>query len=108
MASNPITLGFDIASVGILPNYKEPEAQPFPKPKDVTFDAGYGATTDDLQRGYLDPNIKQLPEYDKDNYANMYGQEPRAIKEDTADFEFRNRDRESKGFLTRPRIPTER
>lgn len=75
---------------------------------------GYGADEADLRRGFIAPAIRELPEYDKANYVDRYSS-PKVPDEDFgnsgilgADYEFRSKDRVSKGFLTRPRIPSER
>lgn len=82
--------------------------------KDVKVFPGEGATEEDLRCGYLHVSLEEGPEFDKANYHNRYSQ-PRSPDEDQGnmdilerDMEFRQRERVSKGFLTRPRIPTER
>jgi|SRR5581483_5475784 len=85
----------------------------FPNPKDVVVFEGFGANKDDLVRGYCRPAIVDNPRYDADNYkdrwtlpiaSDLTEQGP----EIPSDVEFRTKDRYSKGFLVRPRIPTER
>ena len=90
------------------------DAEPFPNTPGVKFDTGYGLGEGDTTRGFSDPGIRQDPAYDKANYHERWS-EPRVADEDqletniqSDDWAFRNRNRESRGFLTRPRIPTER
>ncbi|HMA00032.1 MAG TPA: hypothetical protein VKP66_18985, partial [Steroidobacteraceae bacterium] len=75
---------------------------------------GFGIEDADVIRGYCDPGITEDPAYDKENYSERSTQ-PRHPDEDLdnadrlkRDWEFRSRNREARGFLTRPRIPTER
>lgn len=89
-------------------------AYPFPNPEGILVFEGFGADDKDLERGFCDPHVKELPNYDKANYHDRYSQ-PKLPDEDQGnhevmmrDSEFRIKERESKGFLTRPRIPTER
>lgn len=92
--------------------YADPE--PYKSPPNVKYFAGFGATEQDLDLGYLKKETRELPDYDKANYNERYTE---ASKPDEnfantgvlpEDVEFRNKERVSKGFLTRPRIPTER
>jgi len=96
-----------------LGSYRTSETQ-FPNPKGMVHFNGFGMDDADYARGFCDPEIKELPNYDKANYHQRYSQ-PKLPDEDQGnrevmekDFEFRTKDLESKGFLTRPRIPTER
>jgi len=82
-------------------------------PDTVLFD-GYGATKDDIDLGFIRPGISEDPAYDKANYIGR-SSEPKRSDEDFGntnsldrDYEFRSRNRESRGFLNRPRFPTER
>ena len=91
-----------------------PSEEPFRDPADVKYIAGYGASEEDLRRGYCEADVNRNPAYDKANYE-MRSTQPRVSSEqfgntDTMpnDFEFRSRNQRSRGFLTRPRIPTER
>lgn len=100
-------------TIGMLgSSYADPD--PFKYPDDVKLFAGFGADEADLHRGYCDPNIKALPNYDKVNYNERYtipsqpDEGPGNHMALQGDMEFRMKERESKGFLTRPRIPTER
>lgn len=75
---------------------------------------GYGVEDADVVRGFCEPGITENPAYDKVNYCER-STVPRHPDEDFGnadrmerDWEFRGRNRESRGFLTRPRIPTER
>lgn len=95
-----------------LGSYRTSDVQ-FPNPEGCKVFTGYGADASDLERGFIRPTLPELPNYDKDNYVDRYTQ-PREsdITEQgpglSSDFEFRQKERESKGFLTRPYIPTER
>jgi hypothetical protein len=98
---------------GMLGNYA-PSAEPFPAPPDVRFFAGYGASEADIARGYCQPLVTEDPAYALQNYKQRSTQ-PResnlnAGETDTMndDWEFRRRNTKSRGFLTRPHIPTER
>jgi hypothetical protein len=98
---------------GTLKSYMGDPNQ-FPNPEGVKLYEGFGADASDLVRGYCDPGIAELPDYDKVNYQERWV-EPSSPTEgpgDTMslpeDYEFRMRERKSRGFLTRPRIPTER
>lgn len=85
----------------------------FPNPEGIHIFEGFGANAKDLEKGWIDPLLDDKPEYDPQNYLYRWS-EPKVsdLVEDgpgvSRDFEFRNKDRVSKGFLTRPRIPTER
>lgn len=98
---------------GMLGSYT-PDSEPYGAPRGVRFAAGYGADMADLDRGYCRPGISEDPAYDKVNYSQRSSQ-PRVPDEDQGnaevmgqDWEFRNRNARSRGFLTRPRLPTER
>jgi len=75
---------------------------------------GYGADKADLERGWCEPLITQDPAYDLSNYKDRSSM-PK-VSDDTEgnvmvvsdDMRFRNRNRRSEGFLTRPRLPVER
>lgn len=90
-----------------------PREKPFAQPSDVENFAGFGATDEDLQRGFLATPITNDPKYDKANYVDR-SSVPNTSDNDEGgspvleDFQFRMKDRVSNGFLTRPRIPTER
>lgn len=102
------------SSRGKLGDYS-PSEQPFSTPKEVKFaSGGYGADESDFRRGYADPDIAEKPDYDLNNYKERWTQPKVADDDDNPfgamgdDYEFRNKDRRSKGFFTRPRIPTDR
>jgi hypothetical protein len=88
--------------------------RPWEVPNDVRYMAGFGASVEDLQRGFIDPTIREDPAYDKANYQERSSlpMEPDEDFNNTGvmdqDWEFRTRNRRSRGFLTRPYIPTER
>jgi hypothetical protein len=103
----------DYSDRGQFGSYSAGEA-PFRTPAEVRFSAGYGADAVDLERGFCQPVIREDPAYDKRNYE-MRSSQPRQPDEDQGnadsmgqDLEFRSRNQRSRGFLTRPRIPTER
>lgn len=85
-----------------------PNDDVYSTPSDVRFEAGYGAEISDLERGWCTPLITDDPAYDLANYKDRSTQpenDPAGVE---SDFEFRLRNRKSKGFLTHPRLPTER
>jgi hypothetical protein len=91
-----------------------PDERPYLDPPGVRHFTGYGATAADLDRGYVVPGIREDAAYDKANYQ-MRSTDPKHPDEQPGDtdsmqrdWEFRARNQRSRGFLTRPRIPTER
>jgi hypothetical protein len=98
---------------GMLGSYCT-SAEPFLNPEGVKMFAGFGANEAQLDLGYLDPHVSELPNYDNANYKERYSipshpdEGPGNHMSLPKDMEFRMKERESKGFLTRPRIPTER
>lgn len=103
----------DYSDRGMLGNFQT-DAEPFPTPAGVRIFTGYGGDRADLERGYVEPVIREDPAYDKANYQDRWTQ-PREPNEDMGetdvmrqDFEFRGRNQRARGFLTRPRVPTER
>ena len=98
---------------GMFGGYQS-DAEPFRDPSDVRHFVGYGATEADLDRGYVVPTIREAPNYDLSDYKARSSQ-PREAFDDQGQtditnehWEFRSRNQRSRGFLTRPRIPTER
>lgn len=99
---------------GMLGGYS-PSKEPFAPPADVRFEAGFGADVEDLKRGYCEPNVSFSPAYQLENYKDRYSQ-PRVSGDVNngnqegmeSDFEFRNRNRRTKGFLVRPHIAKDR
>jgi hypothetical protein len=97
---------------GKLGSFRSHEG-PFPSPSDVRRFTGYGADMSDLDRGYQVPTIGEVPAYDLDNYVDR-STLPRLSDQDEGgdamdnDYAFRRRNERSRGFLTRPRIPTDR
>lgn len=86
----------------------------FPDPEGLKRFEGYGADKDDLSRGYVVPTIGENPVYDLENHKYKWT-EPREFDEDDkiqgaveSSFEFRMKDRKTKGFCMRPHLPTER
>lgn len=106
---------------GMLGSYRTRDSQ-FPNPAGVKTFTGYGAGKADLERGFCEPTIRELPNYDRVNYQDRYSQPKSPDEEDSAgsvggffgdgamqrDFEFRQKERKSKGFLARNHIPTDR
>jgi hypothetical protein len=76
--------------------------------------SGFGATEEDLRRGFVDPQITTNPKYDRSNYLDRWTQPKESLQQGGAhvsvpqDWEFRSKDSVSHGFLTRPRTSTER
>ena len=99
--------------LGMLGSYRTSEVQ-FPNPKGMKTFPGFGADEADLQLGFIRPTISGLPNYDQANYYNRWTapkmpDEDEGNRDSTArDLEFRTKELETKGILTRPRIPTER
>lgn len=81
----------------------------FPKPAGNVFFTGYGADEADLVRGYNEPTIREIPDFDLSNYKERWG-EPKNPDDDMdnrtpmgRDWDFRDRERPSRGFLVRDR-----
>ena len=97
---------------GMLGSYAPPESA-FDSPSEVVRFTGYGATETDLERGYQVPAIRDNPAYDLDNYKDR-STLPRLSDLDEGgdamadDYAFRRKNERSRGFLTRPRPPTDR
>lgn len=97
---------------GSLSSYRT-SAEQFPNPEGLKTFPGYGADKADLERGFCRPEILERPQYEKKDYELRYSlpkisdldEDGPSVKED---IEFRTKDIETKGFLTRPRIPSER
>lgn len=89
---------------GMLGSYA-PQEEPYAYPADVRFETGYGATEADLRRGHCAIERSGDPAYDRDGYQNRSTLPPETERRN-ADFPYRNE--RSRGFLTRPRIATER
>ena len=70
-------------------------------PADVQFFDGYGATMDDIKRGFIEPVIKNAPEYSLDNYKSRASMTTLTDDQWRAEHEFRMKGVESKGFLNR-------
>ena len=104
----------DYVDRGGLGFYQTNDGKPWAPPSDVTYMTGFGANMDDLKRGWKVPVITQNPAYQLHNYKDRSSDPkvsdvtPGNVEMTEAEWEFRNRNRRSQGFLTRPRIPTER
>lgn len=90
------------------------QENPFPNAEGVKVFSGFGADDSDLRRGWVEPVIRQDPRYDLVNHKQKWT-EFRISDEDSNggedlpnEFEFRMKDRETKGLFIRPHIPTER
>jgi len=99
---------------GAFGSYGPREHEQWEVPEGVKYMAGFGASVEDLHRGFIEPTIRESPAYDKVNYRERSTQ-PKVPDEGPGnnqvmddDWEFRTRNRRSRGFLTRPYIPTER
>lgn len=88
----------------------------FSNPKDMVHFNGFGMNDADYARGFCDPNIKELPEYQKSNYRYRLTEE-RVDDDDVddglgvkfnRDLEFQRKDRVTTGLFARPLIPNER
>lgn len=98
---------------GALGSYA-PTSESRRDPQDVRHFSGYGCSEADYERGYIDPTLREDPAYDLANYK-MRSTIPMSPDEDdnpattgARDMEFRGRGERSRGFLPRPRIPTDR
>jgi hypothetical protein len=99
---------------GQLGSFATNGGEPFEAPRDIKFFAGYGADETDLDRGYVEPTIRDLPNYNMQDYKQR-STYPMKSNDDMGetdamrdDWEFRRKNTRSKGFLTRPNLPTER
>ena len=99
---------------GELGDYATNGGRPWSPPSGVRYFTGYGGTEADLERGWAEPLITEDPAYQLESYKERSSQPresdvtPGNVEAMPSDWEFRNRNRRSEGFLTRPRIPTER
>lgn len=106
---------------GRLGSYCTRDSQ-FPNPEGMKTFTGFGADKSDLERGFCEPTIRALPDYDLANYKERYSRQKQPGDNDNTtglagylglgvssqDFEFREKERTSKGFLSRPKLPTDR
>lgn len=106
--------GIGYSDQGQLGDWSPNGGRPYDVPADVKFEGGFGASAEDLRRGFCEPTMRNNPAYDLDNYKERLTR-PRVSETDQNanefmddDWEFQNRQRRSKGFLTRPHIPIER
>lgn len=90
------------------------DAEPFGNPDGVKMFAGYGSTEADLERGYMEVGLSDNPAYQLDDYK-FRSSDPKVSDLDeggmigiSSDWEFRRKNRRSRGFLTRPHTPTDR
>lgn len=113
--------GYETA--GQLGSYQTNDGEQWQDPSGAKFFTGFGIDDDPatIARGYLDPHVRENPAYDLVNYKERWTEEKVPDEEDSAggmgfgrfgamkdDFEFRQKERKSKGFFTRPHIPTDR
>lgn len=111
-ASDSGNAGYD--DRGMLGSYGPSDREAFRDPAGVRHFSGYGCDEATYERGFADPAIRENPAYDLTAYKDRYSA-PMEADEDMGetqrmsdDWAFRDRARRSRGFLTRPRIPTER
>lgn len=104
---------YDTRQTTPLYGYQTSDKQ-FPNPEGEVVFSGFGANAEDLERGWIKCDIRQNPEYEMSNHKLKWT-EYRIADEDgnggmdlPPDFEFRMKDRETKGLFVRPHIPTER
>lgn len=95
-----------------LGSYRTSET-PFKNPEGIHVFEGFGANAEDLERGWCKFTVDEKPVYDLDNYKERWSEPAYSDLVEggpglARDFAFRDNDRYSKGFLTRPRIPRER
>jgi len=99
---------------GMLGFYSPRHREQWGYPDGIKLEGGFGATDAELRRGYAEPDIRQSPAYDLSNYKDRLDQprtsdvRPGDVEAMESDYAFRQRHRETRGFLTRPRIPRER
>lgn len=91
-------------------------ADQFPDPEGVRHFTGYGADEADLVRGFKEVAIRGVPAYQMEDYK-FRSTEPKLSDIDEGgdgddalpdDYTFRRKNRQSRGFLTRPHTPTDR
>lgn len=100
------------ADRGMLGSYT-PSREPFRSPSDVKFEAGYGASVADLERGYCAPDISEDPAYELQNYKYRLSAPKVSDLQEKGlgvpdDWAFQDKNRRARGFLTRPRTPIDR
>lgn len=74
------------ADRGMLGSYA-PSRDPYMPPDDVRYQAGYGGDEATLRRGYVEPEIRELPEYQLRTYK--YGQKRKGFLDSTPDDNYR-------------------
>jgi hypothetical protein len=85
-----------------------PSNEPYPAPRDVEFETGFGCSMEDARRGYVVPGLHEDPAYDFENYRDRMTV-PKSPSPESDDFvdrrevNFRARGMVSRGFLTRGR-----
>lgn len=89
-------------------------ADQFPNPDGVRLFTGYGADEADLVRGFKEVGLSDNPAYQLDDYK-FRSTDPKLSDIDEGgdiamprDYEFRQKNRRARGFLTRPMTPTDR
>ena len=76
---------------------------------DIKYPSGFGATSKEVERGYLIPNLPENPgDYATSNRTRWTQSKTDEFIWDSDSFKLRQDELESKGFLTRPVLPTER
>lgn len=106
--------GIGYADRGQLGDRSPNGGEPYDPPAEIKFEGGFGATSAELRAGFCAVPMRNEPAHDLDNYKERLSR-PRVSETDQdarefmdSDWEFQNRQRRSKGFLTRPHIPIER
>lgn len=74
---------------------------------DIKYETGFGVSQADMKRGYIKPSLPVEPEYDAANYREKWTRQPNTGFGSPV-YDFRYKEEETKGFLTRPILPTER
>lgn len=106
--------GIGYTDRGQLGDWSPNGGQPYAPPDDIKYEAGFGASSAELRAGFCEVSARGNPAYDLENYKQRLSQPRDANVDQSAnefmesDWEFQNRQRKAKGFLTRPRIPIER
>lgn len=110
-ASGENTTGGDAGNVDYVDRgyigHRTSDTEKFLKPAETKVFVGYGMDEGDFDRGYVVPELRELPDFDLGNYADRYSQ-PKSHDIDPdnrtpmeRDWAFRDRERTSKGFLVR-------
>lgn len=106
--------GSQYGDYGMRGSYTPEHRNQFPDPEGLKRFAGYGADEADLSQGFCSVRVNDDPHYDAINYRARWTL-PRQADEQNGntemmpdDYEFRGRNRKTRGLFTRPHLPTER